>query len=543
MRSDAPARAAASLVSLPNEILLRVFIYLPKRTLITLSAVCHRLHQVTLPTYLSACGVDPNALQLSSNTLVFTSRWMAAMTGLMRMFTRPRVKSIRFEWRGGRPEPVIVREVYHVARWIKMLDHLEELELDFNDVGFGHLVDMRDFGIARYPLVGLHGWTKALLELMGEIARSPCQRLYIHDTYSNCWPDPIPRSSFSTNNHPTLQLPHPITHHPPRALKNIGQSFYNLFRTRSTAPIPVHVAGSAAARNRSPGLQSLQLNCACLFKSSDLIEWIISTLNQSSTTLTSLSIGNKCISTACFTAMLPLLRLPLLSDFSISSSSLEFSDLVDFLTRHPTILKLNLLDGTIRHDDSRIPYWDLPHLQKLSATPDYVELFLRGQSRGWFPELDFISIEPCPWEYDSHVENTEKALWAVGEFLNTKARKRRRLSLSITTNPRERGYPNTSISRRNSTSRPDQRLRYIDTLHFKTEHKTPLSLETLIHWLKLFPVLEHVSFTSTCLPTMNHAEQIGFVQQTSGACTHLQTVQIGSMKATVREWLEGRVAN
>jgi hypothetical protein len=428
MGPGGPAHATtiASLVGLPNELLHKIFTHLSNRNLLTLAAVCHRLHPLALSTYFSAHGIDPDSL-LSSPTLCFTSKRMAALPGFLRMLTRPHVKSIRFVWYGSRPEYVIVREVSRVARWIKMFDDLEELDLEFKDVGFGHLVDMMDFGIPRYPLVGFGAWANALMELLGEIACSPCKRLNIHDTLFNCWPNPTPPSS--------------------HAIRRMSKN----------------------SRSRTfTGLRSLSLDCSCLFKSEDLIGWTISTLNRSSATLTTLSIVGHCISTRCLALMLPLLCLPLLSNLSISASSLQFSDLVDFLRRHTAITVLQLLNGKLLMDDSPTPSWSLPRLRMLCATAEYVYHLLRGHGRSRFPELDSISIEPK--EYDkSRAQNTEKALRAVSQFhgiWGAIARKNKRLNVSITVYAETEGYPNLSTSRYAwPYSRPEIRLHRVDSRH------------------------------------------------------------------------------
>jgi len=146
MGPGTPAHATmiASLAGLPNE-LHKIFTSLSTGNLLTLAAVCHRLHLIALSTYLSAHGIDLESL-LSSPTLVLTSKQMNALPGLLTMLTRPRAKSVRFVWYGSRPEYTIVDEVSHVARWIEMLDDLEQLDLDFRDVGWGHLVDMSYYG-------------------------------------------------------------------------------------------------------------------------------------------------------------------------------------------------------------------------------------------------------------------------------------------------------------------------------------------------------------------------------------------------------------
>jgi hypothetical protein len=528
MGPGTPAHAAtvASLVGLPNELLHKIFTYLSNLDLLALAATCHRLHLIALSTYFSAHGVDPDSL-LSSPNLVLTSEQMPALPGLLCMLIRPRVKSIHFIWYGSRPEFAIVREVSRVARWIKMLDDLEELDLDFKGVSFGDLVDMIDFGIARYPVVGFGVWSLALMELLGEIARSPCQRLYIHDTRYNCWPDPIPRSS-----PPAISYVSSMSETSrPRTFKNVKQSFYDVFRPRNAraAPSPNPAVRAEGEQDGSSGLQSLHLDCSFLFKSSDLIEWTISTLARSSATLTTLAIVDHGISTKCFAIMLRLLHLPLLSNLSISSSTQRFSDLATFLGRHPAITVLKLLRGKLCQDDSPTPSCNLPCLRTLCATPDYVDHLLRGHGPSWFPEFGSLSIEPRL--HSSNAEDTEKALWALSHFhgaWEAEARKNKWLSLSIAVDPGKAGYLNLSTSRH--TSQPEQQLHRVDSLHLVTKPEEPLSPKIVIDWLRLFPALKHVSFTGTSLPPMDRTERAEYVLQASDACLGLQTVQIGSVR-------------
>jgi hypothetical protein len=521
MAPGAPAHATtiASLVGLPNELLHEIFTYLSNQYLFTLAAVCHRLHTVALSIYFSAHGIDPEAL-LSSPTLVLTGKQIAALPGLLRRVVRPRVKSIRFVWYGSlrRPEYVSVYEVLLMARcqWIEVLDGLEEIDLDFNGVSFGDLVYIDCAGPPWQPTASFETRDDVIMVLLRAVACSSCQRLYIRDTPSNCWPNPIPRSS------------PPAIFHVPRTFKNIRQSFYTLLRPRG-----------AGRQDGTRRLQSLSLDCSFLFKSSHLIEWTISTLSRSSATLTTLSIVSHDISTECFAVTLPLLHLPLLSNLSISASSLLFSDLVKFLRRHPAITMLKFSRGILCHNDTAAPSWNLPRLRTLCATPDYVDHLLRGRRRSWFPELGSIWIEPTIHD-SSGAQSTEKALWAVSEFLGTWGAKARRLSLSITIDPGNQGYLNLSTSSDTwPHPRPEQRLHRVDTLHLVTKPETPLCPNTIIHWLRLFPALKHISFTRTCLPPMDGTERAEYVQQASEACPHLQTVQIDSVKVTVREWLKG----
>src|SRR5262245_26040592 len=90
--------AWATLVDLPNELLLIIFAHLSSDDLYSLAVLCRRLHLIALPIYLSAHGIeDPQDFVSPGKeraTLLLNSVQLKALPGLRLAFISPRIKSI-----------------------------------------------------------------------------------------------------------------------------------------------------------------------------------------------------------------------------------------------------------------------------------------------------------------------------------------------------------------------------------------------------------------------------------------------------------------
>ena len=120
--------------------------------------------------------------------------------------------------------------------------------------------------------------------------------------------------------------------------------------------------------------------------------------------LTKLSLWNTIVCMHDWGKILPLLFMPLLSEFSVRNSDIAFRDLSPFLLRHSSITHLDLRPFSSPIGPITPPAGFLPRLEVISGNPDYLlgllssrrkHLFLPGllsSQRHLFPNLHSVSL-------------------------------------------------------------------------------------------------------------------------------------------------------
>ena len=111
--------------------------------------------------------------------------------------------------------------------------------------------------------------------------------------------------------------------------------------------------------------------------------------------LTKLSLGYTRLRVSDWSNILPLLSMPLLSEFNLQDSNINFSDLSAFLLRHSSITHLDLSCNIPTSGPNLPPAGFLPRLEVISGNPDYLSGLLSRQ-RHLFPHLRSVTLTPNP---------------------------------------------------------------------------------------------------------------------------------------------------
>ena len=157
-------------------------------------------------------------------------------------------------------------------------------------------------------------------------------------------------------------------------------------------------------RNHCHGLHEFQALSFFLFHP-PVLNWMISTLQASSQTLTAVSFETTKTHASTWPVILSSITLLFLSKFKLTPSSMfieqrivKFNDVLGFLARHPSIIDLDLF--TITHPrNCRRPQRLLPALQNLRADPWLISWFLNHKQ----PFKSLTSLEMVSEVYPLHL--------------------------------------------------------------------------------------------------------------------------------------------
>jgi hypothetical protein len=293
------------------------------------------------------------------------------------------------------------------------------------------------------------------------------------------------------------------------------------FRQAMKSVIPQKLARLSSSRNHCHGLHEFQALSPVLFHP-PFIDWTISTLQTSSQTLTAVSFEINETAASTYLHILSRITLPFLSKFKLTPGGVfiewrivKFNDVLGFLTRHPSIVDLDL--HAITHPrNRRQPQRLLPALQNLRADPWLISWFLnRKRPFKFLTSLEIVSeVYPLnlPFDYNTF----DEALYLLpGGAPHVTA-------LHITFYP-EAGiaeWLDKHISQENS---PLTALEGVTTLNLFTWQ---LDVRALIpQFLARFPQLQHLTYASPP-PDVERAKQMSFIQEIMLACPGMKTVTI-----------------
>ncbi|EDR11089.1 uncharacterized protein LACBIDRAFT_324597 [Laccaria bicolor S238N-H82] len=110
--------------------------------------------------------------------------------------------------------------------------------------------------------------------------------------------------------------------------------------------------------------------------------------------LTKLSLWHTRLRISDWSNILPLLSMPLLSEFNVRDSNIKFRDLSAFLRRHSSITHLDI-SCSIPLGPIMPPKGFLPHLEVISGNPDYLSRLLSSR-RHLFPHLRSVALTHYP---------------------------------------------------------------------------------------------------------------------------------------------------
>jgi hypothetical protein len=447
----------------------------------------------------------------------------------------------------GKPT-ILLHELREIKALIQLpsLIQVAELFLDFRNVQ----IWKRSQGRAqmRTSIFELKEWTETLGSILSAVGSKSCRKLTVHEggLFSAHYQDQdileLPVASGSGLN-TTTRMSKPFT------------SVHNLFRTTKPSlssdlvnPIAAHHEGlwkKHLTNKAQPAALVLNSYTTFNLESSLLLhqpflDWTIATLSASSIVHLGISLAD--LRSAAWPLFLSSLKLPSLRVLSIRQSyGLMFADFVSFISRHPTIQSISLVDGTltlsaldslsitlsISHPPSAKDALYLPNLTSLRAPPEYTAHILSrahyssNKAKDALPKLSHICL-PLSCNTIPALDRTMASLGGAHHALE------KNIHLTL-----QNCGPSFIKWIEAKTSYPGS-LRVVTSLKLDTG-SVPLPKEAannLPGWLAMFPGLLHLTLDLE-RGTLTDEERTSFIFGLKKSCPEL--VSINSL--TTMAWL------
>jgi hypothetical protein len=303
------------------------------------------------------------------------------------------------------------------------------------------------------------------------------------------------------------------------------------FRGAMKSVIPQKLA-RLGSRNHHHGLREFRALSFILFRP-PFLDWTISTLQTNSQTLTAVSFETNNTRASTWPDILSSITLPFLSKFKLTPGRViierrvvEFNDVLGFLTRHPSIVDLDLF--AITHPrNRRQPQRLLPALQNLRADPWLISWFLnRKRPFKFLASLKMVSeVYPGPlylhFDYNTFNYYTfDDALYLLPDG----APHVTALHISFYPEAGIAEWLDKHISQENS---PLAALKGVTTLDlFQSWNMWQSDVIALMpHFLARFPQLQHLTYAFPP-PHVEKPKQTSFIREIMLACPGMKTVTI-----------------
>jgi hypothetical protein len=259
-----------------------------------------------------------------------------------------------------------------------------------------------------------------------------------------------------------------------------------------------------------------------LFVLPPFLGWTLSTLRlrASSSSITTLHFSNIACPNAQWVQLFSRITLFALTDLEIVSETLEFTPLIQFLSRHSTITNLYFQSAEVhkpeffRHPTGKFV---LPNLTTLAVTSQFIYCLFSGRSA--FPPLQSVQILSYYHSriYSSFHSSLHDAFRALTPICHAK-----QVCLLLT--PSKESF-NLKYPR---TFPPVHHLLFLGHVSNPSKEKT---INFLPQWVGLFPAVRHVSIYFTGWSADDCA---ALVRSISKACPQMDTVTIGPKRHSLR---------
>jgi len=336
-----------------------------------------------------------------------------------------------------------------------------------------------------------------------------------------------------------------------RTINRIGRVRHLLehFREAMKSVIPQKLARPDSRNHCHGSVREFETLSFILFHP-PFLDWTISALQTNSQTLIAVSFETHKTPASIWPYILSNITLPFLSKFKLTGCliristgcgmirkrRIQFNDVLGFLTRHPSIVDLDLY-AIARPTNHRRPRRLLPALQNLGADPWFISWFLNcKQPLRCLTSLKMMSevysllhFEPFNSMYGYNTFND--ALYLLpGTAPHVTA-----LHILLWPEADLAGWLHKHISQENS---PLAALEGVTTLNLFLSSHIPnllqsskrmwwLDMRALItQFLTRFPQLQHLRYVATP-PDVERAEQMSFIREIMLACPGMKTVTIG----------------
>ena len=508
VEASTPTRLATeheelSLLHLPDELLLQIIDELHPDDLYTISMLCSRLHRLALPAYFSRHGIT-RPLDSTHDHLILAGAQLNALPGLQHA---PFVKNIRclsceigpVEF--GDELGVIIRRLH---RLVLNIDGLSDLTLDFDRCDLELLSLDEDGDSAK-------SWVEACNRLLTTAVERCTSLMLIHREVGeeSSQVHLIEREAAKWRHIPSLFT------RPFKALKR-GLSR----RASSFSPRPMPVKAGRTSSN----LKTLFLH-ATTFLLPPHSGWAFLTLN--SAPLTELYLVEVELSTLTSALIFRCINIPTLEHLCITACVFPFSDFAKFLSRHSSILTLDIMAYHIPQCLPSLPRSTLPRLMALHSSADNIAHLLKP--RAAFPRLAEVRVLVL-----LHMEDSFNFL-TVENSLARVAKRLKGTYIGLDVFPLSRSDNWVDLEGASDVETYPV-LRWVRSVAFGVPRPDTAATGVIPTWLSMFPLLEHIEFLNAPIG-LDHEAKMALLQQISQKCAGLRFVKIGEETRTVSAWL------
>ncbi|KAJ7503739.1 hypothetical protein B0H11DRAFT_1984135 [Mycena galericulata] len=388
----------ASLLDLPNELLLIISQDFSDYDLLHLALICMRLNLLLLPLVFSRLGFEPPSSHISSISFIGTT--YVVLIALEGAFFVTSVGELDLSLLNfyHAPRPEILHAVQRLNALATRLSHFAHLRFAPMDI-FRH-DDAFD----------LEHWPPAVAALFNAVSQHKDSTITVYaGTYAQS-PD------FGPFSHVVPRLPSTLNPPRPRPQASLVQTLAKKFRaawsrllrsgnsqeavletadllpnltetlletlleppSRPTIQSTERVSDLTLPVAPRSSLSTFNIHSSFLFHM-NFYKWTLQTLNTAP--LTALSLDQIDLSLYDWALTLPRLALPALETLAVLRCAIAVPDLTAFLARHPTIRALDLsFHVAIGSLHPSAPLDILPRLETIAGPPDYLLYFLHQAS-------------------------------------------------------------------------------------------------------------------------------------------------------------------
>lgn len=344
-----PPSDVARLPNLPAELLVEIVNQLDDESLIQLSMTCRKFHFLALPVVFTRAKLintrclylqqSPANLLRALRIALFVDHATSFVVGLNHDRDR------------------LLPEVHSFNRLVSRMSSTEK---------FTFFMPLLTFAINNDGI--FDRWTREVIRLFDIVLSKQCYYFFVGGDMVSASFEPIGAPSTNTSSPRATLLRHPI-------VKKISGRLRNLPKSAKRTILSI-IPQRSSRQGGSPHptvLQYFHAFSSTLFQP-QFLDWTTSTLQTNSQTLLEVSFQTNRIPASTWHDLLSKLTLPSLSKFRLTCNrvmerqTINFNDVVKFLTRHPSIVGLDLYGPAPRNNHR--PRNLLPALETLTSPPE-----------------------------------------------------------------------------------------------------------------------------------------------------------------------------
>ncbi|RDB24744.1 hypothetical protein Hypma_007949 [Hypsizygus marmoreus] len=486
------------LLSLSTELLLLICELLDLTTLLVLAKASKRFHYLALPVYLARHGLpdsEPRSLALRSRAEIL------ALPGLTLSLSITSLDHLLFDLDG--VEDRFAWAVHHLLLFVHKLTEVRAVTLRL-----GNFMDYRwvdGFGTVN---ANPHRGDSDLTRLLTTILNRKCTSLtVIHGHFLASVLASIPAKAATATKRPDPG--------------SSASSLTNLLKC------PLHITHRRDTTKRvlyRNHLHTFGVHASILFMQ-PFYDWTIETLNTSN--ITSLSLRLSGMTSRALGVTLSNLTIPSLVTFAAETVAISFTDLHQFLLRHPSISHLHLHPHLNYHRSTKLPRRAkkkfLPQLTSVSGSARNIKVLLGQVPPSGLAQLQSITLSLPAHQRVFQSNDFEDLNKGIGEVLRSITPRELvvRFSLPFDKSREERLEVGENVA---SSFRSVEALTFCTDGHFAFVRWI---LPILPMWLTTFTSLRHLTLADDCAPSepLTHTD---FLRSVTERCPKLEIITLGA---------------